>query len=65
VHEILRIPKKLKDPRTQLFEHTKLKKSIDQFQTLKEKVISIKKKERMIKNGWRHGVLGVDGPELG
>ena len=46
-------------------EQQKLKEELSQNHILREKLKFLSKRDRVLKNGWKNGVMGVPSPEKG
>lgn len=50
----------VKSPKKHLYEMTELKKSLNESQKLKSENNFLSKRNRLLKNNWKHGIVGVD-----
>jgi hypothetical protein len=53
-------PEVLSGPKHKREEIKQIKQALDQFKDYKENHISLGKRERTIKWGWRHGITGIE-----
>ena len=53
----------LKSSRVRRLENQKLKSELQQAQQLRENLKFLGKRERILKNAWKHGVMGYQIPQ--
>ena len=53
-------PSALSGPRSKREEIKEIKRKLDQYHQFKQSHISMGRRERSIKGGWRHGITGID-----
>ena len=47
----------------QLLNFSKMRSKLKEFQELRNQRRFLTKRERLLKSNWKHGVLGIEGPE--
>lgn len=50
----------LKIPKQRYLETIQLKEDLQKYKEFKEQQIFVNKRDRLLRNGWRHGILGVE-----
>ena len=55
----------LKTPKEARLEMQKVKQQLDELKNFNEQQRFLGKRERIIKTGWRHGIVGIDDADSG
>ena len=56
---------KLSSPKSRRDEIKKVRDEMEQYKEFKKQQMFLGKRERIIKGGWRHGILGIDDADSG